>query len=111
MAVVVVFYPLRVFSTSPSALRNPVGIQHTVLELFASEQTGEERALAMCGQRIGFQLFDTEFRRGHPRPTKPCDNCRKQSTGQDVVPFIGVSDACWSDVPEQAADTGQGTLL
>lgn len=118
MAVVVVFWPMRVFSTSGAALRNPVGIKHTVVEIVEKttwDQPGGpalfvEGARTACGTTIEFQLHDTEVRRGVPRPTKMCERCA-QTKPQDVTPMIGVSDAGWSDALGRLAGTGQGTLL
>lgn len=118
MAVVVVFWPMRVFSTSEAALRNPVGIKHTVVELVgkdiweapSGQRTQIEGALTACGSTIGFQLYDTETRKGLPRPTKMCERCA-QTKPRDVVPMIGISDAGWSDALGRLAGTGQGTLL
>lgn len=118
MAVVVVFWPMLVFSTSQAALANPVGIRHIVVDIVdkrvyrAPSEPAEtiEGARTACGNVIGYRLYDTETKRGKPRPVRMCDKCAKTKP-RDMTAMIGISGAGASAFPTPAERIGQGSLL
>lgn len=116
MAIVVVFWPMRVFSTSGAALANKIAIRHTVVEIVDKviwedhEPVHVDGAHTVCGTTIAFRLYDTEVRGGRPRPVQDCKLCVR-TKAPEVIPQIGISGGGWSDALGRPAGNGQGTLL
>lgn len=120
MAVIVVAYPFRVFSTSPAAKAAPVGVRHLVTEFEGREEwhqteSGYHVVIApgvrtACGHTLAYS-FDDPTERKSPRPAESCKLCARAKPTRLMTSWVEVTGAGWNGVRVRHVDTAQQSLL